>query len=213
MRSRIRKSADYRIFAPARSLSQLVTSFFGSWCQGIRLVLFVTWPLACLFSFLLCCSQSLRYSHTLVCSVPRSFGALHKSENPAQPLLSHSFQDKHFSNTHTSVYVWDFITTVLLVVKIFWFSRLINEIVFWDLSQNPQNFEKTLLWFISISFSLLTCYTQFDTLFSFQGTFQTFRFVVENKGFEPLTPCVQGRCSPSWANSPYKLIVQKLKSP
>ena len=52
MRSRIRKSADYRIFAPARSLSQLVTSFFGSWCQGIRLVLFVTWPLACLFSFL-----------------------------------------------------------------------------------------------------------------------------------------------------------------
>ena len=50
-----------------------------------------------------------------------------------------------------------FFTTVLLVVKIFWFSRLINEIVFWDLSQNPQNFEKTLLWFISISFSLLTC--------------------------------------------------------
>ena len=157
MRSRIRKSADDRIFAPARSLSQLVTSFFGSWCQGIRLVLFVTWPLACLFSFLLCCSQSLRYSHTLVCSVPRSFGALHKSENPAQSLLSHSFQDKLFSNTHTSVYVWGFITTVLLVVKIFWFSRLINEIVFWDLSQNPQNFEKTLLWFISISFSLLTC--------------------------------------------------------
>ena len=74
-----------------------------------------------------------------------------------QPSLSHSFQDKLFSNTHTSVYVWDFITTVLLVVKIFWFSRLINEIVFWDLSQNPQNFEKTLLWFISISFSLLTC--------------------------------------------------------
>ena len=39
-------------------------------------------------------------------------------------------KDKPFSNTHTSVYVWDFITTVLLVVKIFWFSRLINEIVF-----------------------------------------------------------------------------------
>ena len=26
--------------------------------------------------------------------------------------------------------------------------------------------------------------------------------LVENKGIEPLTPCVQGRCSPSWANSP-----------
>ena len=59
--------------------------------------------LHCLFTFLLCCSQSLWYSHTLVCSVPRSFGALHKSENPAQSSLSHSFQDKLFSNTHTSV--------------------------------------------------------------------------------------------------------------
>ena len=55
----------------------------------------------------------------------------------------------------------DFFTTVLLVVKIFWFSRLIFEIVsLLSIShefQNPQNFEKTLLWFISISFSLLTC--------------------------------------------------------
>ena len=31
--------------------------------------------------------------------------------------------------------------------------------------------------------------------------------VVENKGFEPLTPCVQGRCSPSWANSPYACLL------
>ena len=30
-----------------------------------------------------------------------------------------------------------------------------------------------------------------------------FMLVVENKGLEPLTPCVQGRCSPSWANSPH----------
>ena len=40
--SPIRKSADQRIFAPSRSLSQLVTSFFGSQCQGIRLMLFST---------------------------------------------------------------------------------------------------------------------------------------------------------------------------
>ena len=32
---------SYRIFAPYRSLSQLVTSFIGSWCQGIPLVLFL----------------------------------------------------------------------------------------------------------------------------------------------------------------------------
>ena len=29
----------YRLFAAPRSLSQLVTSFFGSWCQGIHLAL------------------------------------------------------------------------------------------------------------------------------------------------------------------------------
>ena len=32
-----------RLFAANRSLSQLVTSFFGSWCQGILLVLLFAW--------------------------------------------------------------------------------------------------------------------------------------------------------------------------
>ena len=41
----IRKSPDQRIFAPPRSLSQLVTSFVGSWCQGIPLALFIAWPI------------------------------------------------------------------------------------------------------------------------------------------------------------------------
>ena len=36
----IRKSAVLRLCAPTRSLSQLVTSFVGSCCQGIRPVLF-----------------------------------------------------------------------------------------------------------------------------------------------------------------------------
>ena len=40
--SPIRTSAGSRIFAPHRSFSQLVTSFFGSQCQGIRLMLFST---------------------------------------------------------------------------------------------------------------------------------------------------------------------------
>ena len=35
--SLIRKSAGHRIFAPHRSLSQLVTSFFGAMYQGIHL--------------------------------------------------------------------------------------------------------------------------------------------------------------------------------
>ena len=43
--SPIRKSAVHRICAPLRSLSQLVTSFIGSWCQGIPLAPFIAWPL------------------------------------------------------------------------------------------------------------------------------------------------------------------------
>ena len=40
----IRKSPDRSLFAAPRSLSQLITSFIGSWCQGIPLVLFLAWP-------------------------------------------------------------------------------------------------------------------------------------------------------------------------
>ena len=39
----IRKSAGRSLFAAHRSLSQLVTSFFGSWCQGIHLMLLFAW--------------------------------------------------------------------------------------------------------------------------------------------------------------------------
>ena len=39
----IRISADRSSFAAPRSFSQLVTSFFGSWCQGIHLMLLFTW--------------------------------------------------------------------------------------------------------------------------------------------------------------------------
>ena len=41
----IRISTGLKIFAPLRSFSQLVTSFIASWCLGILLVLFLTWPL------------------------------------------------------------------------------------------------------------------------------------------------------------------------
>ena len=41
--SLIRISAGRRIFAPLRSFSQLVTSFFGAMYQGILRMLFVAW--------------------------------------------------------------------------------------------------------------------------------------------------------------------------
>ena len=39
----IRISADRSLFAAPRSFSQLITSFIGSWCQGIRLMLLFAW--------------------------------------------------------------------------------------------------------------------------------------------------------------------------
>ena len=41
----IRIPTDLCLFAAPRSLSQLIASFFGSWCQGIHPMLLVAWPL------------------------------------------------------------------------------------------------------------------------------------------------------------------------
>ena len=42
--SLIRISTDLWLFAPPRSFSQLVTSFIGSWYQGILPMLLLAWP-------------------------------------------------------------------------------------------------------------------------------------------------------------------------
>ena len=53
----IRKSADRSLFAAPRGLSQLVTSFIGSLCQGIHLMLLFAWTfLTFQFSFSNCLS-------------------------------------------------------------------------------------------------------------------------------------------------------------
>ena len=49
--SHIRISAALCLFAAPRSFSQLVTSFFGSWCQGIPLTLFLAWTPLYIFRY------------------------------------------------------------------------------------------------------------------------------------------------------------------
>ena len=97
--------------------------------------------------------------------------------------------------------MWDFFTTVLLVVKIFWFSRFNIEIVsLLSIShefQNPQNFEKnTLVIYLDFVF-VVNLLIHNLILYSVFKVHTTLSGMVENKGLEPLTPCVQGRCSPS----------------
>ena len=48
----IRISADQCLFTTPRSFSQLVTSFFGSQCQGIHLMLFFAWTVFFLVLFI-----------------------------------------------------------------------------------------------------------------------------------------------------------------
>ena len=50
--SHIRISADQCLFAAPRSFSQLVTSFFGSQCQGILHMLFFAWTTSISISIL-----------------------------------------------------------------------------------------------------------------------------------------------------------------
>ena len=46
----IRKSAGHSLFPTHRGLSQVITSFIGSQCQGIHLTLFFAWTAVLLFS-------------------------------------------------------------------------------------------------------------------------------------------------------------------
>ena len=62
--SLIRKSPDLWLCAPTRSLSQLITSFIGSWCQGIHHAPFVAWPYVCLLISITASTSSLWYSCT-----------------------------------------------------------------------------------------------------------------------------------------------------
>ena len=47
--------------------------------------------------------------------------------------------------------------------------------------------------------------------YSVQSINKAFALLVEMKGIEPLTPCLQGRCSPSWATPPYSWVAQASK--
>ena len=65
-----------------------------------------------------------------------------------------------------------------------------------------------MLAFIScfiISKALATCQWATSSAWSFGHNVVDSLSTVEIKGFEPLTPCLQGRCSPNWAIPPYNL--------
>ena len=68
------------------------------------------------------------------------------------------------------------------------------------------NFDKSLPFLFNRKTDIFRFSLSFASTFWYSIQFSRYILnpfgLVENKGFEPLTPCVQGRCSPSWANSP-----------
>ena len=62
--SLIRISADLKIFAPPRSFSQLVTSFFGAMYQGILRKPFVAWSFSFIYSSLLLFNRKFYFSYS-----------------------------------------------------------------------------------------------------------------------------------------------------
>ena len=156
----IRKSPDRSSFAAPRSLSQLITSFIGSWCQGIPLALFLAWPFK---AFAL-------QVHTI-------------KKSPNLVLYNSRIMQAHM------------------------FEVYIAKIVFLP------NFFKNKFPFMLPSHNCIII-----TMFSFQGAFwislsrnsmkhliqgvSVNLLLVESTGIEPVTSCLQGRRSPSWANPP-----------
>ena len=69
----IRKSSDQRLFAPTRSLSQLITSFIASESQGIRhaplLTFFISFADTCVFRGMIYTFSSLLLKLRFACTI------------------------------------------------------------------------------------------------------------------------------------------------
>ena len=147
-------------------------------------------------------ARILRYSHTWVCSVPRCSRALRIKQNPAQifiptPALCVGFLYYCFTRSENFLVFSVNLRNCILTLHFSWISE-------------PTKFWKnTLVIYLDFVFvvNLLIHNLILYSVFKVHLASHLLWLVVENKGFEPLTPCVQGRCSPSWANSPYTCLL------
>ena len=152
----IRKSTDRSLFAAPRSLSQLVTSFIGSWCQGIPLALLLAWPCRTAFQ-LLSSIRIMQASVWLHCSFVT--------------LNSYIKSPQKFVLCYLSVACSQFLACFTVQ-----FSRCRFSVLFQE---------------------------QIEMFFAEHFNLSLTLKMVEIIGIEPMTPCLQGRCSPSWAIPPY----------
>ena len=196
----IRKSAGRWIFPPRRGLSQVIASFIGSQCQGIHLTLFFAWTAVLLFSIIF-----IRKQIQLFClSFANNCFGLWISKLLCN-LTSHRVSDY-------SKDLFGFIIHVSCPPEEYIYSPS-DEIVLKFFQLHPLVYGKTF------KNNFLTSFSQYTTIcfvslyfirFSMSICFELFWVLVEMMGFEPMTPCLQGRCSPSWATPPFVVWVSSI---
>ena len=169
----IRKSTDRGLFTAPRGLSQLVASFFGSWCQGIHLMLFIAWTLLLVLYKLLIFATLLEFRSII------NFGLLTlltcEKDNPfAFIFLSYSTLMNFFILANCSYPRFSWKTILLLDIRF--------ETVFKHISFLKQFFS------IICSFYSFLLYSVFNE--HLRGKLSA--FLVGSNGLEPSTSRLSG---------------------
>ena len=170
----IRKSPDLCSFAAPRSLSQLVTSFIGSWCQGIPLAHFLAWPGQNDLSF-----QSSQLNRKVHLVLYYSW--------IMQAHLSRSFSLAKIAFTLKKIYPLLLPSHNCIIISQCSVFKVHLRLSKASTAESPRDSMKH--W----TSSLIHCFSQSLLL-------------VESTGIEPVTSCLQGRRSPSWANPPFRVF-------
>ena len=217
--SLIRISAGLRIFAPYRSFSQLVTSFFGAMYQGILRMLFVAWSLLDSTSFALFPSLVLSYKNSTFLTrliILSQFKTLIALYFVLTLLILLPFFVLYLSSLSYAV-------VSLQIINNSWLWAFYNPLASANEVRLPIARSLTLTCKRSTPFCA-RWWAQMDsnhrphayqacalTSWAMSPLYRYLRLrlrrLVEVSGIEPLTPCLQGRCSTSWAKPPLKIVV------
>ena len=139
----IRISADRSLFAAPRSFSQLITSFIGSWCQGIRLMLLFAWTFLSVISlkitwfssFFLNCLSFIKTFFRLFLSLQlKDFPFVHWFFPPFGEIVFFTLLFNR--KTYTNLLIF-----VLFVCSFFYSSIFLSFIRFSMINQVPISFD------------------------------------------------------------------------
>ena len=184
----IRISPDRSLFAAPRGFSQLVTSFFGSWCQGIHLMLLLAWTSILYMVLVLFIAWVSQYYRYLVLTRLRKDFCLSTLCAIIVIIITTTFGKTNKFYIIASLISVRFLYSVVNDLFVLFLEQLWLAQV--DSNHRPRAYQARALtsWAMRQHWFCVVLHLS---------------YLVEMMGFEPMTPCLQGRCSPSWATPPY----------